>query len=314
MNKLFHFLALMVCISSMGTTNCASLPPVAMSLDADGDDGGKKEKKSSKRHRDDEVEGKGAKRQKVDDKDEKETQSIVPVLNKDPIKFVKQIKDLLEQGCSQESIVDAIRQQNINVNARIQIFDGHHDGNFLHVAIYWSNPRLLQLLVAADANLHTRIIDPGHARHGATPLHSAAAAGCFRSVQALINAGADLHAKINNPGYEFHRMTPLQIAVATSPCESNIRCLVAHGAHIDNTLCRSWSRPFNRQSVSRAMICGMTDRLINKIHELKQKKSAKIVSDTLTMLSHPLVAMVIEYANGDHTWLRMLEELWQQAG
>lgn len=90
-------------------------------------------------------------------------------------------------------------QNIINDNTAINLHNRHCD-SLLHIAVKYSNPDIVRLLLEASANVDAKNND------GETPLHIAAKYPDLDIVMLLLDNFADVHAKNNNGETPLHRV------------------------------------------------------------------------------------------------------------
>jgi len=91
----------------------------------------------------------------------------------------------------------------------------------LHLAAYFGHPKVVELLLAAGADVNTRSRNP----NANTPLHAALAGNHKLVAGLLIGAGADLNAADGNGWH------PLHIAAANNNVDT-MKTLIAQGADV----------------------------------------------------------------------------------
>ena len=131
---------------------------------------------------------------------------------------------LLASATSEAQLADAAQQDDISavralLNQKVDVNQAQGDGmTALHWAAYNDDPQMVQVLLAAHANIkaETRL-------EAVTPLFMACKNGDAAIIEALLNAGASASAP------DAHGTTPLMIAAEAGRAEA-VRVLLEHGA------------------------------------------------------------------------------------
>ena len=214
-----------------------------------------------------------------------------------------EIHKLLQEQYAPQSIVTALKQQNIYIGYTV-----------LHIALgtqpSYTSIQIAQILVDAGVDVNVRINNPESNIHDSTLLHTVLFAGFLEYVPILLNAHADVNARINNPGNNpgsyRHGWRPLDEAAYQCLTDKKmsmvVRSLVAHGADIRDVL-RKVDLGFTittRKQIINAIIHGKMDRARDRARERIKLTALFNELQVLGGIPAGVKRLAVAYDGGDH--------------